>query len=637
MYISDIKAQFSKTLFAEFLRVEYSFCERNEFLIGGAIVAFLIILTIFYMLVILRHQALKNKILRGNAQRYKDFAEIGADTFWEIDAELRLSYLSGQLCAQLPSSYRHLLGQPYQVILSQFSRLKFDGESFEALIINRQPIKDFVFCLKETNSGVRSFKLNGHPLFDQDQNFLGYRGVQREITEEHNLAQNLAYQATHDPLTGLINRNKFDTCLQSVVMNTRQYGTTSILCYLDLDQFKIVNDTAGHLAGDQLLSELAHLLNQSVRSCDHLGRLGGDEFGLIIENCSVEEGKRICQRLIDRVHNYRFNWQGRQFNVGVSIGMVPISSKQAVTTELLSRADLACYKAKDLGRGRTYIATCDDLELETRQTQMSRVANISQAIEEDRLFLVQQPIQSITQHNKYPHVEILLRMTDEQGKVISPGQFIPIAERYGMIGLIDRWVVEKVITQYEQLFPQSPTMVSINLSGSSLSDNRFLDFVLRLIHESTVPPEHLCFEITETAAISYLEQAQIFIKKLKAIGVKFALDDFGSGVASFGYLKSLPVDYLKIDGSLVRNILEERCDHTIVDLINQVAHMMGMLTVAEFVEDEDTLKQLEIMGVDYAQGYGIGRPTPICPQVKGSEDIGAVSANKMQTTNPVSV
>ncbi|MEO0985492.1 MAG: EAL domain-containing protein [Cyanobacteria bacterium J06639_14] len=590
----------------------------------GAATSFLTISAILLLLEKSRYRWSKNSIVKEDAQRYKDFAEIGADTFWELDAELRLSYLSGRLCTQAQSSPQQFIGQSYQAILLQFSTLEFDRDRFESLVTNCQPIKDFVFRLRETQNGVRSFKLNGRPIFDQHQNFLGYRGVQREITAEHNLAQYLDYQATHDSLTGLINRNEFDTRLQNTVMHTRQCGMMSVLCYFDLDQFKIINDTAGHLAGDQLLSELAHLLEQSVRSGDHLGRLGGDEFGLIIENCSLKEGKRICQRLIDKVHSYRFNWQGRQFNVGVSVGIVPISSKQAITTELLSRADLACYKAKDLGRGRIYTATYNDLELETRQTQMSRIANISQAIEENRLFLMQQPIQSIAQATEYSHVEILLRMTDEQGNVISPSQFIPIAERYGMISLIDRWVVEKVITQYEQLFPQLKTQVSINLSGASLSDARFLDFVMRLIQESTVAPECLCFEITETIAISYLDQAQVFIKKLQAIGVKFALDDFGSGVSSFGYLKNLPVDYLKIDGSLVRHIASEQYNCTIVKLINQVAHMMQMLTIAEFVEDENILNQLKDIGVDYAQGYGIGRPSLICPQVKDGANIDSI-------------
>ena len=552
---------------------------------------------------------------RASEQRYKDLAEAGADIFWEIDVEFRLTHLSDTSSDQLSRPLQKFLGKPYQEILLRFPNIKFDGANFESLVTARQQIKDFVFQLKESNGQIRSFKLNGRPIFDQHQNFTGYRGIQHEVTDEYNLVQNLSYQTAHDSLTGLINRNEFNTRLQNTVIRARQFGNNSVLCYLDLDQFKIVNDTAGHLVGDQLLSDIADLLKQSIRSDDHLGRLGGDEFGLIIENCSLDKGKQVCQRLIDKVHEYRFNWQGRQFDVGVSIGMVPITPENAVTTELLSRADLACYKAKDLGRGRICISTCNDFELETRQTQMSRIANISQAIEENRLFLMQQPIQAISQPGNYAHIEILLRMKDEEGHMISPGQFIPIAERYGMIELVDRWVVERVVSQYNRLFPQSKPIVSINLSGASLSDDRFLEFVLRLIRKSNLTPECLCFEITETAAISHLEQVQTFIKELKAIGVKFALDDFGSGLSSFGYLRNLPVDYLKIDGGLVRHINDEEYDRSIVEMINQVAHMMQMHTIAEFVEDDAILNHLKILGVDYAQGYWIGKPIPVIADV----------------------
>lgn len=597
---------------SELVHADLSFYEHYKTLVWGTSFGFLSTLLVIGLLIeVLRRRAAAAIILQENEQRYKDLAEAGADIFWEIDAELNLSHLSGKLPSRLSLSPQELLGKPYREIFIRLSEVDFESNYFESLIAARQPIKDFVFRLRESDNAVRIFKLNGRPIFDKQQQFLGYRGVQREITKEYNLAETLAYQATYDSLTGLINRNEFDTCLRAAVARAQQYGTASVLCYLDLDQFKIVNDTAGHLVGDQLLSELAHLLKQSVRPDDHLGRLGGDEFGLIIENCSVEHGQRICQTLIDKVLNYRFKWQDRQFNVGVSIGMVPINRAQTTATELLSRADLACYKAKDLGRGRSYVADGNDLELAMRQTQMARIANISQALEENRFFLMQQPIQSLTQLGGTPHVEILLRLIDEHGKVISPGHFIPIAERYGMIALIDRWVVETVIKQYDRLFPQAKPLVSINLSGASLSDNRFIEFVLKLIHQSTLDPHRLCFEITETAAISHLEQVKIFIKELKTIGVKFALDDFGSGVSSFGYLRSLPVDFLKIDGSLVRHIVDERCDRTIVDLVHQVAHMMGMRTIAEFVEDTDILTQLKKMKIDYAQGYAVGEPEPL--------------------------
>ncbi|MEO0757984.1 MAG: EAL domain-containing protein [Cyanobacteria bacterium J06648_16] len=591
---------------------EVSFYQRYRQLVWMTAGAFTSsVLIIFLLIEIIRRRAAAAKILQENEQRYRDLAESGADLFWETDTALCFRYLSGKLPFLQTMPPEDLLGMPLKEAVALSAEIDFDVEAFQRLTYQRQLIEGFTFRFRETPSTVRIFKLNGRPIYDAHRQYIGYRGIQREITEEYQLSETIAYQATYDSLTGLINRNEFDTRLKDSVMRSRSHQTHSVLCYLDLDQFKIVNDTAGHLVGDQLLAELAHLLKQSVRLTDSLGRLGGDEFGLILEGCTIEDGSKICETLINKIQTYRFKWQNRQFNVGVSIGMVPIQPDAANPIELLSRADLACYKAKDLGRGRIYIADHDDAELDMRQSQMARIANISQAIEENRFFLVQQPIQSLFAFNKRPHVEILLRLNDESGEVISPGQFIPVAERYGLISLIDRWVLETVVKNYDQLFDQPNTLVSINLSGSSLSDDRFIDFAQSLICQSHIDPHCVCFEITETAAISHLDQATKFIKAMKAIGVRFALDDFGSGVSSFGYLRSLPVDYLKIDGALVRNITQERCDRTIVDLINQVAHMLGMRTIAEFVEDAETLKQLRLLEVDYAQGYEIGRPVPL--------------------------
>ncbi|MEM9218866.1 MAG: EAL domain-containing protein [Cyanobacteria bacterium P01_F01_bin.150] len=446
---------------------------------------------------------------------------------------------------------------------------------------------------------------------DRNGTFRGYRGILREITAEYQLSETIAYQATYDSLTGLINRNEFDKRLQESVRRSQRHGTRSALCYLDLDQFKIVNDTVGHLVGDQLLAEVARLLKQCIRPSDDLGRLGGDEFGLILKDTSIEDGSQICERLIQNVRHYRFTWQDRQFNVGITIGMVPILPTTLNPIEVLSRADLACYRSKDLGRGRIYVADANDAELEMRQSQMARIANISQVLEENRFFLVQQPIQALRGTEEQPHAEILLRLYDEEGHVISPGQFIPIAERYGLISLIDRWVVETVVENYNTFFGETHMLVSVNLSGTSLSDDRFIDFVESLIRQAHIDPHYICFEITETVAISHLAQAKVFIRAMKELGVKFALDDFGSGVSSFGYLRSLPVDYLKIDGGLVRNIVHERCDRAIVDLVNQVAHMMNMRTIAEFVEDDKTIEQLKQLNVDYAQGYAIGKITKL--------------------------
>ncbi len=591
---------------------ELSFYQRYRGLVWITVAAFSASVLIIVLLIeVLRRRAVAEQILRDNEQRYRDLAESGADLFWEIDTQLRFSYLSGELPFLPLVEPTTLVSESLAETMGSVPEIDFDYEVFQSLVVTGKAIDEFIFRYRETENTVRIFKLSGRPMANRRGIFTGYRGILREMTAEYQLTETIAYQATYDSLTGLINRNEFDTRLKEAVVRSRKHSSQSVLCYLDLDQFKIVNDTAGHLVGDQLLAELAHLLQQSVRQADSLGRLGGDEFGLILEGCSVEAGSNICEALIQKIQNYRFKWQERQFNVGVSVGMVPILPSTRNPIELLSRADLACYKAKDLGRGRIYVADANDAELDLRQSQMARIANISQAIEENRFFLVQQPIQSLFAFNQRPHAEILLRLNDESGEIISPGQFIPVAERYGLISMIDRWVLETVVKNYDRLFGEPGTLVSVNLSGASLSDDRFIDFAQSLISQSHIDPYCICFEITETAAISHLDQAKRFIRSMKELGVRFALDDFGSGVSSFGYLRSLPVDYIKIDGGLVRNIVNERCDRTIVDLINQVSHMLGMRTIAEFVEDPETLKQLRLLEVDYAQGYAIGKPTKL--------------------------
>lgn len=561
-----------------------------------------------------RYSRYQAYLLNENEERYRDLTCLGNDLFWELDQDLKFSYLSGHLHTL---SFKDLKGGKPYCILTSIPGLEADWDSFKNLLDNHQPLENFTLRLHTSDKALRIFKLSARPLFDKKLHFKGYRGLQREMTEEYNLTQTIAYQATYDPLTGLINRNEFDTRLHQAVRRARERGISSVLGYLDLDQFKIVNDTAGHLVGDQLLSELAQLLQQNIRHSDSLGRLGGDEFGLLLEGCSLEQGQKLSQTLVDKIKNYEFTWRGRQFQVGVSIGLVPILGDDSNVIELLSRADLACYKAKDLGRGRVYLADYNDSELDRQHLELVHIANIPQAIEENRFKLMEQPIVSLSDETAH-HVEVLLRLTDEEGKTVPADLFIPMAERYGMIGLIDRWVVKTVLTNYYQYYPQGNTIVAINLSGSSLSDEKFTEFVLQALKQSSMPPQNLCFEITETTTISQLDQALKFISTLKKIGVTFALDDFGSGVSSFGYLRRLPVDYLKIDGDLIRNIGQEEYIRTIVDMVNQVASMMGMKTIAEFVENDEILNALRELNVPYGQGYGIGRPKPLLPAEKMS-------------------
>jgi diguanylate cyclase (GGDEF)-like protein/PAS domain S-box-containing protein len=559
-----------------------------------------------------RKRELANQILQENEQRYKDLAEAGANVFWELDKHLKYSYISGStedLCGLEPSAMKgHYPPQLHQ----NNSRLDVDWELFKRITKTRQPLKNFTFSLKDREQGVRIFKINGNPLFDEQHNFLGYRGVKQEITAEQNLYQQIAYQAAYDDLTGLINRREFNQKLEYSVQKAQKYNTESVLCYLDLDRFKIVNDTAGHLVGDRLLSELAQLLKGMIRKEDTLGRLGGDEFGLLLEGCSITEAELVCEQLIRAINNYRLQWKTVEFDVGVSVGMVGIGQDATDTTELLSRADLACYQAKNLGRGRVYIVENNDQELGLQQTQMSHVANVSQAIKENRFYLVKQLIKPIRDRGEQRnHYELLLRLKDTAGNSISPEEFIPVAERYGVITIVDRWVLEATLKSYQQYFAAQKDLVSINLSGASINDERFTTFAIDLIKKSQVPGDCLCFEITETAAIAQMKHAHKFMMAMKELGVKFALDDFGSGLSSFSYLKNLPIDYLKIDGSLVRGIPNEEYNRAIVTSINEVAHLMGIKTIAEFVETDQILEHIARISIDYAQGYITGKPMAI--------------------------
>ena len=569
-------------------------------------------LTIILLIEKSRKWELANRILQENEQRYKDLAKAGANVFWELDEHLRYSYVSGDLhdlCGLNPSQLR---GNYPPHLHRNNSDLDVDWELFEHIIQARKPFKNFTFSLHDRKNGIRIFKVNGNPLFDRDRKFLGYRGVKQEITAEQNLYQRIAYQATYDDLTGLLNRREFNEKLASSVQKAHKYQTESVLCYLDLDRFKIVNDTAGHVVGDRLLSELAQLLKSRIRKEDTLGRLGGDEFGLLLEGCTLEEAEQVCEQLIKSINSYRLKWKTVEFDVGVSIGMVGICHSSIDAAELLSRADLACYQAKNLGRGRVYVAENNHQELELQQAQMGHVANVSQAIQENRFYLVKQLIEPrIDDGQQRQHYELLLRLKDRSGKSISPEEFIPVAERYGVITIVDRWVLEAALKSYKRYFAADRALVSINLSGASINDERFTKFAIEQIERSAVPGNCLCFEITETAAIAQLSHAQKFIAAMKNLGVKFALDDFGGGVSSFTYLKNLSIDYLKIDGSLIEALPNEEYDRAIVNSIVEVAHLMGIKTIAKFVETEKILDYLNKISIDYVQGYAVGKPIAI--------------------------
>ncbi len=439
--------------------------------------------------------------------------------------------------------------------------------------------------------------------------------VGEDITEARLLSEKMAYQASHDALTGLANRSEFDSYIKRTVVLAYADNSEHVLCYLDLDQFKVVNDTCGHLAGDELLRQLGELLRRHTRKQDFVARLGGDEFGILMNNCSLNEAFLACENLRDLVKDFRFAWEGRSFTLGVSAGISVINSSSGNAVDLLKEADAACYAAKDNGRNRVHVFSPDDEELAMRQGEMQWVEKIQQGLEQNRFCLYGQPIVAIAHHDNDEgmHFETLVRYREDDGRIIPPGAFLPAAERYNLAPSLDRWVISHLFEWIATKpgFIDQLSLCSVNLSGLSMSDETMLAFISEQFSKWAIPAHKICFEVTETAAIANLSYATKFIKQLKERGCLFSLDDFGSGLSSFAYLKNLPVDYLKIDGLFVKDILEDKVDLAMVKSINEVGHVMGKKTIAEFVENEQIFNLLNILGVDYAQGYGIGKPVPL--------------------------
>ena len=435
--------------------------------------------------------------------------------------------------------------------------------------------------------------------------------VFRDVTDTRRLAAEMAHQARHDPLTGLPNRREFEHQLGELLEQARRADTLHGLCYVDLDQFKLVNDACGHAAGDQLLIELASRLQQHIRRGDVLSRLGGDEFGLLLANCPPEKAARISAELLDVIGDFRFRWGERSFTVGASIGLVTISASAASAAELLSEADLACYTAKDLGRNRLHLFRSGDADLARRRSEMQWATELRDALEERRLRLFVQPIRAMQADSNLRWYEVLLRLQQRDGRLVPPGTFLPAAERFGLMPLIDNHVLAGAIERLLEPGLASSVRLSVNLSGRSLEDPGIMASIERYVAHPRYGTNRLCLELTETTAVAHLGRTREFIGRLRSAGCQFALDDFGTGVSSFAYLKHLPVDYLKLDGSFVRDITREPIDRAMVEAIHRLSSVMGFQTIAEFVEDADTLNLLRSIGIDYGQGFLLGRPAPI--------------------------
>lgn len=464
------------------------------------------------------------------------------------------------------------------------------------------------------------------PIYDLDDELTHYVVTLQDITENRLISEQISYQASHDQLTALVNRREFEVRLEALLKTQCQPGAQHAFCFLDLDQFKVVNDTSGHVAGDELLRQVSALLQDRVRANDTLARLGGDEFGILLHNCPMEKAWLVAEDVRDTIAQFKFCWEQQVFSIGVSIGVVEINEHSVGLTDILKHADSACYTAKDSGRNRVHLYSLGDEMLAQREGEMQWVTEINSALDEDRFVLYGQIIVPLQNPQLKPDIEILLRMKGRDGNIIPPGAFLPAAERYQLSGQIDQWVVdhafawlERNFTQFSQYFGNC----AINLSGGSLGDSNLKQTIISHLDNSSLLPYKVKFEITETSAIANLLEAQRFINALKAYGCQFSLDDFGSGLSSFAYLKNLPVDNLKIDGQFVKNIMDDKLDLAMVKSINDIGHVMGKVTIAEFVENDEVRELLREIGVDYGQGYGLGVPTPLdilLQEVSGDDD-----------------
>ncbi|SEF82253.1 ammonium transporter [Marinobacterium lutimaris] len=560
----------------------------------------------------------ERKRMEERLHRHSQLAQVTLEAITEAvitcDARMKTVYLNPVARSLTGCHIDEVFNEPIDFVV-RLQNMEGDNISIAALCRDSTPAGEYrQLSLIGANGHRARVQLNCAPLHDKDGQSVGWVIAMQDITQNSELQQRLTFQAVHDALTGLINRREFERRLEQLIISARTDYGEHLICYLDLDQFKLVNDTCGHRAGDALLRQLSQELKPLLRQNDTFARLGGDEFGILLADCPVERGLEIAEQLRRTVKDFRFPWEGQVFSVGVSIGLVPFGPDCASLDELLSLADAACYAAKDTGRNRVHLYEADDNELTRRQGQMQWASHIQQAIDCDDFRLYYQTIEALDpEPGAVPHIEIFIRMLDAEGNLIPPGAFVPAAERYDLMPQVDQWVVRNTLAWLGDHLHAGNSQIqcAINLSGASIGSAECLQTIKQHISKHEIPPHLLCFEITETAAMSDPEAARAFIEELRNLGCHFALDDFGSGLSSFGYLKRLPVDYLKIDGIFVRDMSNNEIDQAMIASINNIAHIMELKTVAEFVEDEATLGLLREIGVDFVQGYLLSKPAPL--------------------------
>ncbi len=548
------------------------------------------------------------KARRMSDARYQTLYENAPDLYSIINAQGLFESINRTGARMLGYEVDELIGQPATLVIHPEDR-----ERVIAYLTER-------FTSPEEKTGIeyRKVRKDGSVLWinqrvslDPDTSQPRLLILCRDITEQRELQKQLSYQATHDDLTKLLNRREFDSRMRRLLMTSASSDDHHVLCYLDLDQFKVINDTCGHVAGDELLRQVAAILSQQIRSRDTLARLGGDEFAILMEHCPLEQAEILANRIREKIEDFRFQWKSRRFSIGVSVGVVPVQRSGSVE-DVLSLADSACYEAKQRGRNRVHVFRPGDRAFVGKIGDSRWASRISEALDNHAFSLFAQEIAPCSGHRSGQRMEILLRLRDED-VTIAPGAFMPVAERYNLSGKIDHWVLDNTMKWFEQR-PEALAeldLCSVNLSALSLCDEAFRDYALERVCSSDFPATKLCFEVTETAAISNLALATQFMNALRDKGCHFALDDFGSGLSSLAYLKNLPVDIVKIDGAFIRNIASSDVDRMMVKSICEIARMMNMKTTAEYVESEDALQILRESGVDFVQGFHIGRPVPM--------------------------
>ena len=556
---------------------------------------------------------LAEEMLARSELRYRNYAQAGGDFFFETDDQLRLTYASEAMERALGLDERQLASTSLLEMARHSQALYADEQHWSDQmdrLLHRQQFVDFEFRWPLSDSVEHVIRYSAIPVFDRAGHFSGYQGSGREITHRHRNVELAEFHASHDPLTGMFNRRRFEESVRAALATARTGEETHALCFMDLDNFKIVNDTCGHHAGDELLRQLSELFNRHVRKSDVLGRIGGDEFAILLYNCGTEEAVRLANQLRSEVENFEFFWEQQRFKVGISVGAALIDRRWDNVSSLFRAADSACYLAKDRGRNRVVVYTESKTHERVREGETHWVDQINRAIAEDRITISQQPIRSLKKHGRRS-VEILMRLRTRAGAIINPKAFLPAAERYGLATRLDETVLDATLAWLESepsLVVNELDLISINLTGPSISNEQFTETVLSRISQSPIPARKFCFELTETAVVANLTAAKRFIHHMAQAGCRITIDNFGSGLSSFAYIRDLPVDFLKIDGLFIRDILEDPVDRAMVKAINDIGQTTGRRTIASFVENAQLLAELEELGVDYVQGFHIGEP-----------------------------